>query len=203
MGLPTRGQPSDLMWSPDMEMEAAATMDQNEPTMTRDEPMTTLDEPMMTRDEPEMTRNRPEMTCHEPTEMDTHTEDPTDKMCPLQMKAIPIRVGAKVPSNLNKVGTPMELYTPDSFAIPPLGAVRVPLGLHVVLPSDTKLVLQTRNNFQRQGLTVTNPTLGAGHELTMLVTNASQVEQRVSRGACVARASLHRSSPPGSGTPAS
>ncbi len=108
-------------------------MDQNEPTTTRDEPMTT-------RDEPETTRN-------EPTEMDTHTENPTDKMCPLQMKAIPIRVGAKVPTNLTKAGTPMELYTPDSFAIPPLGAVRVPLGLHVVLPNDTELVLQTRNNF--------------------------------------------------------
>jgi dUTPase len=150
-----------------------------------------------------MTRNEPETTRLEPTEMDTHTEDPSDKMCPLQMKAIPIRVGAKVPSNLDKAGAPMELYMPDSFAIPPLGAARVPLGLHVVLPSDTELVLQTRNNFQRRGLTVTNSTCETGQGLTILVTNASQVEQRVSRGACVARASLHRSSLPGRETSAS
>ncbi len=97
----------------------------------------------------------------------------------------------------------MDLYTPDSFAIPPLGAAQVPLGLHVVLPRSTELVLQTRNNFQRRGLTVTNPTWATGQGLTILVTNASQVEQRVSRGACVARASLHQSSLPEKGAPAS
>jgi len=124
-------------------------------------------------------------------------------MCPLQMKVIPIRAGAKIPSNLDKAGVPMEFYTPDSFAIPPLGAARVSLGLHVVLPRHTELVLQTRNNFQRRGLTVTNPTWKTGPGLTILVTNASQVEQRVSRGACVARASLHRSNILGKESPAS
>jgi transposase InsO family protein/dUTPase len=208
--LTNSSQLTDAVWNPNTDMEAATAMDQNEPPTTRDEPMTTRDEPMTTRDEPRTTRNEPqttrhepETTRHEPTEMETHTEDPSDEMCSLQMKAIPIRVGAKLPSNLDKAGAPMEFYTPESFAVPPLGAARVPLGLHVVLPPSTELVLQTRNNFQRRGLTVTNPTWETGPGLTILVTNASQVEQRVSRGACVARASLHQSSTPGKETPAS
>ncbi len=94
-------------------------------------------------------------------------------------------------TNLSKAGAPMEFYAPAAFAIPPLGATRVALGLHVILPTSTEIVLQTRANLQRRGLTVTNPGLGSVHELTMLVTNASHTEQRVSRGACVARASLY------------
>ena len=54
------------------------------------------------------------------------------------------------------------------------------------LPAQTELVLRTRANFQRQGLTITNPELWANKELTMSITNASHTEQRVSSGACVA-----------------
>ncbi len=118
------------------------------------------------------------------------------------MKAIPIPVGAKMPTNLNKAGAPMEFYAPAAFTIPPLGAIRMALSLRVTLSTGAELVLQTRANFQRRGLNVTNPGLGAGHELTMLVTNASHTEQQVSRGACVARASLHRSSLQETGAPA-
>ncbi len=106
-----------------------------------------------------------------------------------------LRVGAKTPANVDKAGAPMDLYALAAFAIPPLGAFRVPLGLHVQLPAWTKIVLQTRANFQRRRLTVTNPALGPNQELTMLVTNASHTKQRVSRGACVARARLHHSTP--------
>ncbi len=90
------GQPPDAMWDPDMEMEPAVEMTQNEP--------------MTTRDEPEMTRN-------EPTTMDTHTEDAAVEMCPLQMKAIPIWVGANMPPNLNKAGAPMGLPSWGSHGI--------------------------------------------------------------------------------------
>ena len=69
------------------------------------------------------------------------------------------------------------------------------LGLHIQLPAKTEIVLQTRQNFQRRGLTVTNPQLRANRELTMLITNHSHTEQRVSRGACVARAVLHHAVP--------
>ncbi len=44
-------------------------------------------------------------------------------------------------------------------------------------------------------LMVTNPEIRPSRELTMLVTNASHTQQQVSKGACVARASLHHSSP--------
>ena len=57
----------------------------------------------------------------ESTEMETTTT--------LQMLAIPIRVGAKPPTNLN-AGVPMDLYVPASIAILMLGATRVTLGLH-------------------------------------------------------------------------
>ena len=33
-------------------------------------------------------------------------EDNAEAMCPLQMTAIPIRIGAKAPSNLDKAGAP-------------------------------------------------------------------------------------------------
>ncbi len=59
---------------------------------------------------------------NKPTEMDTHIADAPTEMCPLQMKAIPIRVGAKTPANIHKAGVPMELYTPAAFRIPLLGA---------------------------------------------------------------------------------
>ena len=76
-------------------------------------------------------------------------EDKAEAMCHLQMTAIPIRVGAKAPSNLDKVGAPMELYASTTIAVHLLGASRVSLGLHVKLPAETEIVLQTRPNFQR------------------------------------------------------
>ena len=45
-------------------------------------------------------------------------EDDAKAMCHLQMTAIPISVGAKAPSNLDKAGAPMELYAPTSIAVP-------------------------------------------------------------------------------------
>ncbi len=122
-------------------------------------------------------------------------EDEAEAMCPLLMTAVPIRVGARRPSNLDQAGAPMEFYAPSSIVIPPLGASRVSLGLRVQLPAETELVLQTRQNFQRRGLAVANPRLEANRELTMLISNHSQTEQRVSRGACIARAVLHRAVP--------
>ena len=122
-------------------------------------------------------------------------EDEAEAMCPLLMTAIPIRVGARRPSNLDQAGAPMEFYAPAPIVIPPLGASRVSLGLRVQLPAETELVLQTRQNFQRRGLAVANPRLEANRELTMLISNHSQTEQRVSRGACIARAVLHRAVP--------
>ena len=132
------------------------------------------------------------------TEMEVAApEGEAEAMCPLQMTAVPIRVGAKRPSNLDKMGAPMEFYAPSSIVVPPLGASRVSLGLRVQLPAETEIVLQTRPNFQRRGLAVANPQLGANRELTMLISNHSQTEQRVSRGACIARAVLHRAVPQG------
>ena len=122
-------------------------------------------------------------------------EEEEEAMCPLLMTAIPIRVGARRPSNLNQAGAPMEFYAPFAITIPPLGTTRICLGLRVQLPAETELILQTRQNFQRRGLAVANPRLEANQELTMLITNHSQTEQRVSRGACVARAVLHRAVP--------
>ncbi len=81
------------MLNPDTEMEPAAEMTQSKPTTTHDEPMTTCDEP--------------ETTGNEPTAMDTHTEDAPVEMCPLQMKAIPIWVGAKMPTNLKSSTQPI------------------------------------------------------------------------------------------------
>ncbi len=107
---PAMGQLANAMWNRDTEMEPAAEMNQNETTMTRDDP--------------ETTRNEPETTQNEPTAMDTHMEDAPVEICTLQMKAIPIRVGAKMPTNLNKARAPMEFYAPAAFAIPPLGAIR-------------------------------------------------------------------------------
>ena len=104
----------------------------------------------------------------------TPPEEDPDSMCAVKMTAIPIRVGAKLPTNLDKAGAPMELYAPASITIPPLGASRVHLGLHVQLPAGTEIVLQIRIN----------------QELTMLITNDSHTEQRISRGACLAQAIL-------------
>ena len=118
-------------------------------------------------------------------------EGDTEAMCSLQMMAIPVRVGTKAPSNLNKAGAPMDLYAPFTLAIPPLGASRVYLDLHIQLPAKTESVLQTRQNFQRRGLTITNPQLRADRELTMLITNNSHTKQWVSQGACVDQAVLH------------
>ena len=87
----------------------------------------------------------------------TAPEDKAEAMCSLQMLAI--RVGAKSPTNLDKAGALMDLYAPAALTILPLGASRVNLGLHVQLPAGTKIVLQTRSNFQRRGLTVANPEL--------------------------------------------
>ena len=115
-----------------------------------------------------------------------------DAMCALQPTIIPLKVGAKLPSNLDKPGAPMEFYAPTSISIPPLGASRIPVGLHVQLPSQTELVLQTKANFQRRGLTVTNPEMTSRHELTVLITNDSQMEQKISRGACLVRGILRR-----------
>ena len=130
------------------------------------------------------------------TEMEVAApEGEAEAMCPLQMTAVPIQVGAKRPSNLDKTGAPMVFYAPTTIVVPPLGASRVSLGLHVQLPAETEIVLQTRPNFQRRGLAVANPQLGTNRELTMLISNHSQTEQRVSRGACVARAVLHRAVP--------
>jgi dUTPase len=116
-------------------------------------------------------------------------------MCGLQPTIIPLRVGAKLPSNLDKPGAPLEFYAPTSISIPPLGASRIPVGLHVQLPERTELVLQTRTNFQRRGLTVTNPKMTERHELTILITNDSQMEQRISRGACLVRGVLRKAQP--------
>jgi hypothetical protein len=84
----------------------------------------------------------PEITRNERTEMDTNTDDTGAEMCTLQMKAIPIRVGAKTPANIHKTGVPMELYTLAAFTVPPLGAARVALGLHIVMPASTEIILQ-------------------------------------------------------------
>ncbi len=56
-------------------------------------------------------------------------------------------------------------------------------------------VHQPETEASAKGLMVTNSELRLSWELTMLVTNASHTEKQVSRGACVARASLHHSSP--------
>jgi len=133
----------------------------------------TRNEPEMTHNEPEMTCNKPGMTRNEPTARDTPTEDAPTEMCTLQMKAIPLRVGAKMPTNLSKAGAPREFYAPAALAIPQIGATRVALGLHAILPTATEIVLHTRANFQCRGLTVNNPGLGVVHELTTMVTNAS------------------------------
>ena len=115
------------------------------------------------------------------TEMETGVpEDDPDTMCLLQMIAIPIRLGVKPPMNLDKAGAPMDFYAPDAIIIPPLGASRVNLGLHIQLPARTEIVLQTRTNFQRRGLTVANLELQTNKKLTMLITNASHTKQRIS-----------------------
>ena len=69
------------------------------------------------------------------------------------------------------------------------------MGLHIHLPAKMEIVLQTRQNFQHRGPTVTTPHLRANRELTMLITNYSHTEQRESRGACVTRAVLHHAVP--------
>ena len=51
-----------------------------------------------------------EMTRNETTETETITEDEPSKMCSFQMLAIPIRVGAKTPANVDKAGAPIGLY---------------------------------------------------------------------------------------------
>ncbi len=160
---PVLGHPADAVWNPDTEMEPAAEPPAAEKTQN---------EPKMTWNEPETTWNVPETTQNEPTEMDTNTDNTAAEMCPLQMKAIPIRVGAKTPANIHKAGVPMELYTLAAFTVLPLGAAREALGLHIVLPASTEIVLQFWANFQRLGLTVTNPELGPSWELTAIPSNA-------------------------------
>ena len=109
-----------------------------------------------------------------------------------QLILTPLKVGAKLPANLDKPGAPLEFYAPTSISIPPLGASRVTVGLHVQLPEKMELVLQTRANFQRRGLTVTNPEMSQRHEMTVLITNDSQTEQRISKGACLVRGVLRK-----------
>jgi hypothetical protein len=50
------------------------------------------------------------------------------------------------------------------------------------------MVVKTRPNFQRRGLTVGNPRYKSIKELTLLITNNSQDQQRVSRGVFIAQA---------------
>ena len=89
---PAPTQPTDAIWNPDANME-----------------------PLPSHSEPPEQEAATEMEVAAP-------EDNAEAMCSLQMLAISIRVGAKAPSNLDKVGAPMDLYAPTSLAVPPLGA---------------------------------------------------------------------------------
>ena len=121
----------------------------------------------------------------EEMKMNAPSDEP-EKRCRRQLLAVPIKVGTKVPHNLHARGNPGVLC-PKFACSTPVKSYQSYSG--TACPTAS----QIRANLQHRGLTITSPELQANLELTMLF--AGHTEQRVSQGACIARAILHFHTP--------